>query len=870
MLKKLELFAEEKAEQAEKLRIFSGVKLLHIKNQVELLLSHIGDYGIFTEYTKHDISHINEMLKMVEWIIPQKTKNIMTPSEWMMLVLSIYFHDMGMLISKIEFDNRTQTEFVDYKKKVLDGQYGQDYINKIINLGDKADIFLYQEYVRKNHAKRIRQWISGEKDDNSMYSEQIIDEIQKLLSPIDSLFRQDLALICESHHLNNLDNYSIYDVNKFYASDDEAKVNLQYIAVILRTADLLHITMDRTPAIEYNAFCPTDPISVVEWQKQMAIRSIRPMDVFDENENIDKTAQSSVIAITAYFEEANQAEAFFALGDYLRYVKKELIRSNEVIQNSIKKKGTDDYLFPWSNIDESGIKTKNFSKKLLKFELDQSNILQMLVGHTLYNDSSVVIRELIQNGLDAIKLQNEIERRENQDLTNGKIIVKWDSVKRELSFEDNGTGMTVYEIENYLLKVGSSKYSSQNFQNEFPNFVSISRFGIGILTCFLVANDVEIITYSSENNEANRIFFRNVDGKYLLKSLKKNELPKHIIKHGTIIKLHLRDDASMSKLEYNIKKWIVFPYCNVYLKIDSSDFIKIGYKSPKEALEDYISHDSAISSDNIIVQEDTIEGVTMAYALRYKEYFQEYSLIEYTNSRDYYVNNNDTPTSDYPTPIGICFEGIRVDDNTPGYSRDIFLAILNSNDSKIVKTNVARSSIEDNTGKNELMRIIYSIYKMNIERQINDFLKKGKSQSWISSEVRFLISQIAGTLNDANSGQYLEKREIMEDIFGDVNAILFENDNLRNLVSAKLLQSKDVINITESNVINAAEYLLRETKSNISLGNLFNALTGVHEVESCNLLCDYNQYSILHKIALKGKVVTRIKNLSSQEKSDII
>ena len=109
MIERLELFAECQAEKAEKLRTFSGIKLLHIKRQVEKLLSHIGDYGFFSEYTKHDISHIDEMLKMVEWIIPEKTKLSMTSAEWMMLVLAIYFHDMGMLISRNEFDNRDRT-----------------------------------------------------------------------------------------------------------------------------------------------------------------------------------------------------------------------------------------------------------------------------------------------------------------------------------------------------------------------------------------------------------------------------------------------------------------------------------------------------------------------------------------------------------------------------------------------------------------------------------------------------------------------------------------------------------------------------------------------------------------------------------------
>ena len=77
-------------------------------------------------------------------------------------------------------------------------------------------------------------------------------------------------------------------------------------------------------------------------------------------------------------------------------------------------------------------------------------------------------------------MQNEIERAENREITKGKIIVRWDSSERVLAFEDNGTGMTEDDVENYLLKVGTSKYSSPNFREKYPDFVSISRFGIGI------------------------------------------------------------------------------------------------------------------------------------------------------------------------------------------------------------------------------------------------------------------------------------------------------------------------------------------------------------------------------------------------------
>lgn len=859
MIDKLTSVIELNAEKAEGLRTFSGVKLLHIKKQVEALLSHIGDNGIFSEYTKHDISHIDEMLKLAEWVIPEQTQKIMTTSEWMMLVLSIYFHDMGMVVTKTEYDNRNKSNFAEYKRKVYEEPTAQDYKKKIEKL-EEPDKFLYQEYVRKNHAKRIRMWISGEVDNSLGLTEEITKEIQELMKNIDSLFIQDLAMICESHHLDNLDDYSIYDTNKCYESSEDGKVNLQYIAVILRTVDLLHITMDRTPAIEFRVFCPTDPISIIEWQKQKAIRVIKPLEMRDKEGNVDKSIQSDTISVTAYFEEANQAEAFFALMDYLRYARLQLKSSYELIQASAKKQGTSSYLFPWKEIDDKGIKTKNFGNYLLRFELDQNNILQMLVGHTLYNDSSVVLRELVQNGLDAIKLQNSIERSKKKKITDGKIIVSYDEESNILSFSDNGTGMTVFDIENYLLRVGSSKYSSTTFQKEHPDFVSISRFGIGILTCFLVADDIEIITCSSENGEANTIFFRNVDGKYLLKTMQKKDLPKHISEHGTEIKLHLRKEDSVNRLEYNLRKWIMFPCCDVFLTINKSEPIKIGYSSPKAALEEYIKN-SSLFSENIKVKQVEQNGIILAYALRYREYFQEYSLVGY-NRITYNISSDE---ENLPIPIGVCFEGIRVADNTPGYRGETFLAIMNSSNNKLYKTNVARSSVEDNEGKNELLKTIYSIYKKNVEEQIKIFKEKGRSLSWISSEIKYLLNQLVNIRNTGFDTNVVEDRKTLDSVFSKIDGILYEKNDRRQLVSADFVQTLDCVSMTESNMINAAEHLLKETKSDMSLSVLLNAITKTNNFESKDLICDFQQSYLLHTLALQGKTVLAI-NINRDEK----
>ena len=58
------------------------------------------------------------MLSLLDDIIPQHTKDIMTPADWMMVVLSFYFHDFGMLVTEDEISKRdSDNDFLNYKRE---------------------------------------------------------------------------------------------------------------------------------------------------------------------------------------------------------------------------------------------------------------------------------------------------------------------------------------------------------------------------------------------------------------------------------------------------------------------------------------------------------------------------------------------------------------------------------------------------------------------------------------------------------------------------------------------------------------------------------------------------------------------------------
>ncbi len=169
-------------------------------------------------------------------------------------------------------------------------------------------------------------------------------------------FRRDLGFVCESHHLNDLGDVKKYKPSQPYGNSDSETANLQYAAVLLRTADLLHVTSDRTPSIAFRIINPTDPISQQEWAKQMAVKRVRPKLGLNVDGIPDEKAPRDTIEVHAYF---TKEDGFFGLTSYLAYAAEQLKKSHEWIATTAKLKLAP-HDFPWRRIDDSNIETEGF------------------------------------------------------------------------------------------------------------------------------------------------------------------------------------------------------------------------------------------------------------------------------------------------------------------------------------------------------------------------------------------------------------------------------------------------------------------------------------------------------------------------------
>lgn len=805
-LANIELYAQE----ASSYDCFKEIDLLKIKDRLADILSHLRDNGSFKEYTQHDISHIDGMLKILEYLIPDKTKKIMHPADWMMLVLSVYFHDYGMLVTQDEISNRNLDEaFLEYKETY----YGMD--NNSITEDE-----LYENYVRIHHADRIYDWlniIAKEEECPAQY-EAAVELLKGMLGSLDANILKSLAMLCKSHQQKMDEVFCLFrdKVDYPFSMAQETEANLLYVASLLRTADLLHINSERTPLVAMRIISPQNSYSKTEWDFQKSITRIRPKKEVNRDGKIDASIPLHTIEVIGSFKDEF---AYQRLKKYLDYAEKELCETFKYCRIS-QEDNSNEYSFPWDSISRDSIDTEGFYAKPVRFELDKKNILQLLVGHTLYNNPNVVLRELTQNSIDACRLMNTCNK-EGSNVYEPKVKITWDSNNRYLKVQDNGTGMTDDIILNYLVKVGVSRYQSESFKKENPGFHSISRFGIGLLTCFMISDQIEMYSLWKGNEKAYKLRISEVSNDYILRNDSDTD---EILegKHGTTFILKVHEDVDFSNVLYSLKKWIVVPQCNVEYIEDGVSTI-IGYNSEEDALRQYMNSVGLKIDDQVFrLRQKKSNGYTICCVEKKNEYMGEWSLFT-LEGRGH---------SDIFLPLGTCVEGIMVSTTTPGFISKMYLALVNCTGINAPNTNVARDQLEESLELDKLNKFIYKFYLSLIDEKVNA-LEKEYSLPWaVKMSDKYIDSFLALSNRDIES---FEDYKLFNSCLAEMKCFLVDKDN--KYYHLALNELGDEVWTIDSYAFNSAMHLSQElTNCEVTALNILDNLDSRYGLQGKNVL----------------------------------
>ncbi|EAC5023188.1 HSP90 family protein [Listeria monocytogenes] len=252
-----------------------------------------------------------------------------------------------------------------------------------------------------------------------------------------------------------------------------------------------------------------------------------------------------------------------------------------------------------------------------RFQVNLAGMIDILSNH-LYDEKDVYIRELLQNATDAIRARKKID-----STLEGKIhaSLTGDNNEKTLIVEDNGIGLTEDEVHAFLATIANSSKGEKNFDGESSNDF-IGRFGIGLLSCFIVSDEIVMISTSQKDGGTTE-WRGKADGTYSVRKIETDTREP-----GTQVYLRLRagleDHPECEEVEYlinTLKKYGASLESNIIVEING--------------LEEEINSWTKKFSDK-----ETLFKLSKEQIIQYGEYilgthFQDYFLIENESGRTF-------------------------------------------------------------------------------------------------------------------------------------------------------------------------------------------------------------------------------------------
>ena len=466
----------------------------------------------YPHYTNHDVSHCEAIITNIEMLLGEKVIRALSPTDTWLLLQAAYLHDIGMVIEckKIE-QNGESKEFQEYLHEMEDSNDDSMAKNaKFINsLGDKlgkkekvsswpvhvrnAVTLLIAEYYRRQHAETSGSYV---KDMGSMFhldfsfNNLIQERLIQLLGDIICLHTQSGRKILDLDYRTN-------GFNADYAHP-------RFIAQMLRMGDLLDADNNRFNSTNEFVFGEIPDSSKNHWEKHKSARHILiTPDIIEyradcESEQVYRETRN-------FLSWLKEEVEFWALNW------KSIMPAN--INGSAPKLGKCELLLNGVP-DIQGLSD-------LQFSISPEKAFEIIEGSNLYEDRFVFLREVIQNALDACKVQMWRDLSEgkykswiSKDVTNLKELQPFEIEKGvfnnygievrmyshdndhiKVVVKDNGIGLSAQQLKK-ICNVGVSYSGDKERKEEIESMPLWLRptagFGIGLQSIFLVTKEFEI------------------------------------------------------------------------------------------------------------------------------------------------------------------------------------------------------------------------------------------------------------------------------------------------------------------------------------------------------------------------------------------
>jgi molecular chaperone HtpG len=144
------------------------------------------------------------------------------------------------------------------------------------------------------------------------------------------------------------------------------------------------------------------------------------------------------------------------------------------------------------------------------------------------------LRELLQNGVDAITARREYDSSNSRAKDWSIRLTALTGENGEFQITDDGIGLTRTEAADLLSTVGAT---SKRDILDFPRQDFLGQFGIGLLSCFMVADQIRVVTQSAKGGPAVE-WLGNSNGTFTIRELDES------VPVGTSVYLRPRFDGA--------------------------------------------------------------------------------------------------------------------------------------------------------------------------------------------------------------------------------------------------------------------------------------------------------------------------------------
>lgn len=589
-----------------------------LAKNVEPYYSSMGGAPFFPEYTLHGIEHVRNVISFANKLIPNPTSDSLTSGEIAYLFSAIMIHDIGMFLTEDGFKSLVEGAYSDNQIPGLDSaswnSEWNSYIErvrrypdtKLINLlGDdtpvesvcldpdrmqKRDRLVCGDFLRIYHGRLAHQIaikkFMGTRDVDIFCNTSFDDEDRDLI-----------GLIARSHCVNMRDTES-YLNSLFGEVERPRNARIFYLMSLLRIADYIDAGKNRAPeALTYRQEI-TSPISRNEWEWNNQIKERSYTWNFKRKRlNIDASPSTT--------------SQFVMVEKWLKSIQTELDMSWAFLH---EKYPEDCPPLSIHRITSRLLQDKCRETYKKKFVINDMrlhvnpSILRLLIAPLYGNNPSFGVRELLQNAVDACR---EREYLKQDDKYKGEVTVSIDTNDETFTITDNGIGMTEEVLRDYFLSIGSSYRESDEWKQNYTvnrksEVARTGKFGIGVLSAFLLGDTVNVTTRSVNDNlgyqfdfamETNCIDIKRVRAdigttiKIKLNSTSLDQFSKEIL-------VRFRNEADLHLLYlYNIKwyEWYYFANPQVRYFFNGNE---VNENSERLALPEGAKRDSWHPLDN--------------------------------------------------------------------------------------------------------------------------------------------------------------------------------------------------------------------------------------------------------------------------------